>query len=329
MHIPDNYLSPSTCAVFTAAMVPAWIIASKKMKLEAGNKSISSIGMLSAFSFVLMMFNIPLPGGTTGHATGAALIGILAGPYQACIAMSISLLIQALFFGDGGVLAFGANAFNMALVMPFVGYYTWLVLRGFSRSNKWEIFSVFIASYISLNVGAFITALEFGVQPLLFQSAGGLPLYAPYPLDISIPAMMVPHLLVAGVIEGLVAVGIYSFVKKVAPDIISNKSYPQLNPFTSILAIMVFAAPIGLIASGTAWGEWDNEHINKLLGYVPQGMEKGFSFNSMLPDYTVPWVSNESFGYIISALFGLLLIVLVFRILKSLFDREADAGLDQ
>jgi len=310
-------------------MLPIWSRASKKIKGKLGNKNISSIGLLSAFSFVLMMFNIPLPGGTTGHATGAALIGILAGPYQACLAMSISLLIQALFFGDGGVLAFGANAFNMAFIMPFAGYYIWVILKGFSRSDKWGLVSVFIASYLSINLGALVTAIEFGLQPLLFKDVSGLPLYAPYPLNISIPAMMVPHIFVAGIVEGLASIGVYSFIKKVSPDIISNKDYPQLNPFTAVIALMVAATPIGLIASGTAWGEWDSEHINRVLGYVPSGMKDGINFNSIMPDYRMPWISSESLGYVLSAFLGLLLILVVFRLIKTLMSRDVNVGLDQ
>lgn len=80
------------------------------------------MGAAAALSFLGMMFNVPLPGGTTGHAVGGTLAAILLGPYAACISISTALLLQALIFGDGGILAFGANCFNMALVLPFVGY---------------------------------------------------------------------------------------------------------------------------------------------------------------------------------------------------------------
>jgi len=78
--------------------------------------------IIGAFSFVIMMFNVPLPGGTTGHAVGAALAAIILGPEVATIAVSIALIIQAFFFGDGGILAIGANCFNMAVVIPYVSY---------------------------------------------------------------------------------------------------------------------------------------------------------------------------------------------------------------
>lgn len=68
------------------------------------------------------MFNLPIPGGTTAHAVGGTLLAVLIGPWAACLALTVTLLLQALLFGDGGILAFGANALNMAVIMPFVGY---------------------------------------------------------------------------------------------------------------------------------------------------------------------------------------------------------------
>jgi len=96
MHIPDNYLSPSTCAVMAAAMVPAWTVAVKKVKKEIPREKLPMLGIGAAFTFLMMMFNVPLPGGTTGHAVGGTLLAILLGPYAACISISVALLIQAL-----------------------------------------------------------------------------------------------------------------------------------------------------------------------------------------------------------------------------------------
>ena len=120
MHIPENYLSPATCGVMGAAMVPVWAHAVKKVNEELPKDKIPLLGVGAAFSFLGMMFNVPLVGGTTGHAVGGTLIALLFGPNAACIAVSIALLLQAIIFGDGGILAFGANCFNMAFVLPYV-----------------------------------------------------------------------------------------------------------------------------------------------------------------------------------------------------------------
>lgn len=101
MHIPENYLSPSTCAVLGAAMVPVWLVAVSKVRRHVPQEKLPLLGIAAALSFLGMMFNVPLPGGTTGHAVGGTLIAILFGPYAACLSVSVALLIQALFFGDG------------------------------------------------------------------------------------------------------------------------------------------------------------------------------------------------------------------------------------
>ena len=99
MHIPENYLSPSTCAVMTAAMLPVWGYSINKVRTEIPKARMPLLGIGAAFSFLGMMFNVPLPGGTTGHAVGGTLIAILTGsPAAGCISVSIALLIQALLF---------------------------------------------------------------------------------------------------------------------------------------------------------------------------------------------------------------------------------------
>ena len=138
MHIPENYLSPETCAVMTAAMVPVWAHAAKKVKEELPREKVTMLGTGAAFSFLVMMINGPLIGGTTGHAVGGVLAALLFGPGAACIGVSVALLLQALIFGDGGVLAFGANCFNMAFVLPYVGYFVYRTAAG-TRSNLAEV----------------------------------------------------------------------------------------------------------------------------------------------------------------------------------------------
>ena len=129
MHIPENYLSPSTCGVLAVAMAPIWYISIQKVKEKIPAEKLPLLGIAAAFSFVAMMFNIPLPGGTTGHAVGGTLAAIMLGPWGACLAISTTLLVQALFFGDGGILALGANCFNMAFVLPMAGYGLYQILR--------------------------------------------------------------------------------------------------------------------------------------------------------------------------------------------------------
>ncbi len=323
MHIPDNYLSPTTCAVMVTAMVPIWRTAVKKVKEEVTKKRIPLMGVGAAFSFMIMMFNIPLPGGTTGHAVGATLVALLLGPWAACISITIALLVQALIFGDGGILAFGANSFNMAFVAPFVGYYAYNLIKGKIKSSKGTYIAIFISAYLSINAAALFTAIEFGIQPLLFVDAAGMPLYSPYPLNISIPAMLIPHLAVAGFLEGIITAGVYGFVKSVSPGIIYESLKIKMKPIYGLLIAMVLLSPLGLLATGTAWGEWAPEEINSVvtngspLGFIPKGMQKGFSFKSLIPDYSVSGISATA-SYILSAIAGIAIMIIIFKLANGI-----------
>ena len=132
MHIPDGYLSPATCMVFGAVMIPIWAAASKTVKKTLSVRQVPYLAIGAAFSFVIMMFNLPIPGGSSGHAVGGVLVAILIGPWAACIAITVALVIQALLFGDGGIITIGANCFNIAFVLPgrLNPAYNWSRRRG-------------------------------------------------------------------------------------------------------------------------------------------------------------------------------------------------------
>ena len=215
MHIPDGYLSPITSLIMFLMVFPFWMIGVRKVRETMNARSVPLIALLAAFSFVIMMFNVPLPGGTTGHAVGATLAAIILGPEIATIAVSIALIIQAFFFGDGGVLAIGANCFNMAVVIPYVSYY---IYRTFAKNTALNsarrVMGAAIGGWAGVTVGAFLTGVEFGIQPLLFKAADGSPLYAPYPLSVSIPAMVIPHALVASVVEGVLTALVVVYLQR-------------------------------------------------------------------------------------------------------------------
>ncbi|MDF1493478.1 cobalt transporter CbiM [Caproiciproducens sp. CPB-2] len=323
MHIPDNYLSPATCAALGAAVVPFWAVSVKKVKKEITRAKMPLLGIGASFSFLMMMFNVPLPGGTTGHAVGGTLLAILLGPFSACISVSVALLIQALFFGDGGILSFGANCFNMAFVLPFVGYFIYKFIRDRVRSEKGEYLGIVIGSYIGINTAALCAAIEFGIQPLLFRDAAGQALYSPYPLSVAIPAMLIPHLLVAGVVEAAFTAAIFAFIKKVSPGTIYKGAKEKSKAVYGLLAALILLTPLGLLATGTAWGEWGADEIGEVvsngraLGFIPQGMQNGFSFEAMMPDYSVGGIPEVA-GYILSAVAGVAVLLIVFKIVSSL-----------
>ena len=318
MHIPDNYLSPASCAVLAVAAAPVVGLSITKVKAQLKeNKELAPmLGIAASLSFLLMMFNVPIPGGTTAHAVGGVLLSILIGPYAASLALTVALLLQALLFGDGGILALGANIFNMAIAMPFVGY----AVYHFFRKQNHETAGVLVGSYVGINVAAFLTAIELGIQPII-ATQGGEPLYNPYGLAVTIPAMMVTHLTIAGAVEVFFTYVIYRFVKQVAPQELYTPTSVNTTSFVKkiryVLLALVVLSPLGLLAEGTAFGEWSADELAEMMNNVPAGIENGFSFEALFSDYTIPG-TNIAVGYILSAITALLIFYILGKMIRTM-----------
>jgi len=305
-------------------VMPFWARGVQKLRETINARNVPLIALFAAFSFVIMMFNVPLPGGTTGHAVGGALAAIVLGPEIATIVVSIALVIQALFFGDGGILAIGANSFNMAVILPYVSYYLYKFISQDSPViSRRRVVGAALSGWIGLTVAAFFTGFEFGIQPLLFHSANGTPLYAPYPLSVSIPAMVIPHFLVASVIEGTLTALVIAYLQRTNSSALETVKNParvnEISGFSRVralwvlLAIAVVATPLGLLAPGTAWGEWSSRQLTELgLKFIPQGLAKMEGlWGAPLPGYNLPALSNPQLGYILSAVVGVFLVAVI------------------
>ena len=341
MHIPDGYLSPSTCGIFYGLAVAGWYSALKRVKRVLSHRTIPLISVFAAFSFVVMMFNLPLPGGTTGHAVGVTVAAIVLGPWGSILAISIALAMQALFFGDGGITTLGANAFNIAMVGSVVTWSVYkLVSAGSLITSRRRVLAAAIAGYAAVNASALVTALEFGIQPLLFHDQHGVPLYSPYPLHIAVPAMMIGHLTVAGLAEGAISAGMVSYFQRTDPGLLRGLSSHSYAPVSHAIAVQQLSAPrlwlvvgllmlltpLGILAVGTAWGEWSSADLadpatrQRIAASsqgvapppsAPQGLQKlSTIWTAPFPAYAPPFVKNAAFGYLLSAMFGVGLLAL-------------------
>jgi cobalt/nickel transport system permease protein len=275
------------------------------------------------------MFNLPIPDGTTAHAIGGVLIAVVLGPWAAVIAVSIALLIQALFFGDGGVLAIGANCFNMALVLPFVGYAVYRLLsRNMTLTNPRRAVAAGIASYVGLNVAALCAAVEFGIQPDLFKAADGTPLYAPFHLSQTFPAMALAHLTVAGLAEFALTFGVIAYLQRANvpvlrinhPNVQVDGVIPDRRPLGwrwafVALGVLVVLTPLGLLAPGGAFGEDTpaNLDLGKYnLRAVPTGLARWNSFwnHAVLGGYGFDSGEHPNISYMLSAVIGIAVIAI-------------------
>ncbi len=195
-------------------MLPVWSQASRQTARTLKARQVPLLAVSAAFTFIVMMFNIPVPGGSTGHATGAVLSAILLGPWAACLAVSVSLVIQAFLFGDGGITTIGANSFNMAFVLTFGGYFVYRLLSWHAPAGSARrVLAAGAAGYIGLNLAAVFTGIEFGIQPFLYRDAAGHALYCPYGLKTALTAMMSAHLLFFGWAEGLVTALVVKYLQ--------------------------------------------------------------------------------------------------------------------
>jgi len=327
-------------------MIPIWYTAAKRVKKVVKSRYVPLLAIGAAFSFLVMMLNVPIPGGTTAHAVGGVLIAIILGPWAAVIAVTIALLVQALFFGDGGVLAFGANCFNMAFVMPLVGYTVYrLLAQNSSLTAGRRAVAAGIGGYVGLNVAAICAAIEFGIQPALFHTANGTPLYAPFHLSQTIPAMALAHLTIAGLSEFLITMGVVLYLQRVnlpvmrinAPNVpvtdaeLAKRSRTPGWVWALVgLAVMIALTPLGLLAPGGAFGE-DTPAGLDLHKYglqnVPLGLEKwsGFWSHAVLGGYGFHSGDHPVIGYLVSAVVGILIIggiISVIVLIARLFLRS-------
>ena len=221
MHIPDGYLGPTTFILLYIVMIPIWLYAGYSVQKSLRSRQVPYLALAAAFSFVIMMFNVPVPGGSSGHAVGSALVAIILGPWAAVVTTSVALLIQCLLFGDGGVTAFGANCFNMGTVIPFVGYYTYKLISGNSAiTSNLRIAAAAIAGYVGLSVASGVAGFEMGIQPILEHTAAGVPLYMPYGLNVTIPAMLIDHMCFFSFVEAIVTGLAFAYIARNSPEVI-------------------------------------------------------------------------------------------------------------
>lgn len=268
MHIPDGYLSPIVSLGLGAVTVPGWAVATRRVQAVLTSRTIPLLAVFSAMSFTVMMFNVPVPGGTTAHGVGGTLIAIVLGPWAAAIAVSVALIIQALFFGDGGILAIFANCLNMAFILPFVGYAVYRLLAGRSPVlSSRRVWAAGIGAYAGITAAALAVGVQLGIQPLLF-SENGHALYSPYGLSEAVPAMLLAHMFGASIVEALITGLGVGYLQRRHPEYLTGPSSAfaggeaiaqgqARRPLWQLGAMIVLPGAVLLALAGLATGGGD------------------------------------------------------------------------
>ncbi|RJT07455.1 energy-coupling factor ABC transporter permease [Halococcus sp. IIIV-5B] len=206
MHIPDGFLDPWVAGLFWLGSGTVIGIALKRARGDLGDERTPLLGVVAAGIFAAQMLNWPIPGGTSAHFVGGAFAGILLGPYLGVLAMTAVVTIQALVFGDGGIIALGANLFTMAVVDVLVGYVLFRMLRGIHENG-----AAFIAGWLAITISALVVGVGIGVSSAFA-----------YELSVTIPIMVVGHALL-GLIEGTITAAVYGYVTSARPDLVLGR----------------------------------------------------------------------------------------------------------
>ena len=214
MHIPDGFISPQTYLPAYALAAGLWAFAARRVKRDLDAETLPFLAAYTALSFVLMMVALPLPGGTTAHAAGIGLLAVGFGGWMSFLAISLVLAMQALLFGDGGITALPINAVAMGFVGSFSALAAWKLFGRFHES-----IALVLAGWFSIALPALLVALILGVQPLLAHDAQGAPLFFPFGLAVTLPAVLLPHVLI-GLAEGVLTMLGYRYLTRLRARIL-------------------------------------------------------------------------------------------------------------
>ena len=293
MHIPDGFLSVPVSVVFWVLSMIVIAVALGKVNQDLGEREVPVMGVLAATIFAGQMLNFAVAGGTSGHLMGAALASILLGPWAAVLVMTSVVAVQALIFQDGGLVALGANLFNMAVIGPFVSYPVYRLFNHLAGGKRWGIFAGgFTAAWASIEVSALAVALQLAISNTS-------------PANIAIPTMAGIHALI-GIGEGLITLGALSLVYAARRDLLrSGQPQPSGSAVVWVggLAITLLLAVLSPLASTHPDGlEW----VAQQAGFSEAAQRPAYT---IIPDYVLPGISNEATATILAGIMGALIVM--------------------
>jgi cobalt/nickel transport system permease protein len=306
MHLPDGFLAPQLALALWATT--ALIVGISLRRLAASRDASGAagrpilMGLVGAFIFAAQMFNFPVAAGTSGHLLGGVLAGYLLGPWAGTIVMTTVIGVQALLFQDGGLLALGANIFNMGIIGTLGGT---LIARALALtlgdSRGARIAGAGFAGWLSVMAGAGITALQLGLSGTMDISVG-------------LPAMLGVHVFI-GVGEALITVAALTFIATTAPDLLSAEPTVRTSLARRVGAGAI--ATVVVITLATLFASADPDGLSSVaqaLGF--SHVEAGAPFN-LFAGYAIPGLDGTA-STIVAALIGAALIVGLILLLSRL-----------
>jgi cobalt/nickel transport system permease protein len=307
MHIPDGFLSVLVAITFWVISIIIISVALRQTRNSLGERQVPLMGVLAAAIFAGQMLNFSVTGGTSGHLLGAALAAILLGPWPAVLVMTSVVSVQALLFQDGGILALGANIFNMALVGVFVSYAVYRLLR---RVLGEKPSALFLAGFGSAWTSIFIASLACALELALSGTS---------PANIAVPAMGGIHALI-GIGEGLITAGALGFLYATRRDLLEKGATQSAGDKAVLLSgglIALLLAVLSPLASSHPDGlEW----VAEQNGFLERAQE---AIYHLAPDYALPGISDPALATIAAGILGL---VIVFGVAYGVGSAEKRAS---
>lgn len=292
MHIPDGFLSTLVSIILWALAIAGVGYALARVNKDLDERQTPLMGVLAAAIFAGQMLNFAVAGGTSGHLMGAAVATILLGPWAAIIVLTSVVSIQALIFQDGGLLALGANIFNMGIVGVAVSYAVYRTVQRLAGGRK---MGVFVGGVMAAWLSIFVTSLAVGLQLALSGTS---------PANIAVPAMAGVHALI-GIGEALITLGALAFLYATRPDLLrvdgAKAAGGRLVWVVGLVIALALAALSPLASSDPDGLEW----VAEQAGFIQNAQGPSYS---IIPDYTFPGVSDPALATIIAGIVGTLLV---------------------
>lgn len=280
MHMADALISPGVAGVMWAAAAGAGAYSIRKIQNDPDDKKIPLMGVMGAFIFAAQMINFSIPGtGSSGHIGGGLLLSVLLGPYAGFLTMACILVIQALFFADGGLLALGCNIFNLGFYTCFIAYpliYKRIFMKkGYSPARI--LGASLLTSVVGLQIGAFSVVLQ-----TFFSGKTELPFN-------TFLLMMQPIHLAIGIVEGLVTAAVISFVWKARPEMLEKATEERAEGSFSVKKIVIVFATAAIFTGGI---------LSWFASSDPDGLEWSINKTAGTTELEASWGIHRIFSLI-------------------------------
>jgi cobalt/nickel transport system permease protein len=300
MHIPDNFLSTPVWAAFDAISAPAVVLLARSAKRELDDARIPLLGVMGAFIFAAQMINFPVGAGTSGHLVGGALLACVMGAAPAAVVMTAIIATQAFVFQDGGVLALGANVFNMAIAGVLAGYLPYKLWG----ATRWRTPAIFLGGFLSVLVSGSLALSELLIS--------GVPMPGPtVPISFG-------FFCVNGLLEGAITVVVIQAIEKLNP-----RWAPRRDPAGGRVMVALAGAALLLGVAGFMLASTNPDGIQRLG--LQLGLGSKTNYHAPLADYATPFLNSPWLRRALAGLAGLTIVFGACAVLGKMITRQRSA----